>query len=292
VASGDFNGDDHPVIIVEISGVWQLVLLPLPPGFTGEATGITAKDEIALITGKLYDRNGREHAVYWRSSEQQPVEHFTLNYLAALVPGGESAATGALYDADTDRVFFSGSAVDETGEPQAVQWVVENDGATYVSRLASLPHTVASAASWYGASSPYLALAGYCETDRGRTRPAYWTLDMNNPLITSVRSLPLGGWRGGRVNGIIAILIGLLAPGEVHGPYGSSAALWLAPRNGPASFFDLNLAVDNLPPGARLTEAVSILPYMEQENLYKVIAGGVGNGGGLHAAIIDLDFGQ
>ncbi len=299
----DEEGLPRAAFTVEIAGHGWTLPLPTPPGMIGEATGLIAIGPdihglIIVVCGKLYDRNGGEHAVYWRSSEERPMEEFSLNFLEGLTPGGDSAAVDvwehAAQTPGRGSIFIAGYAVDESGLPQAVEWVVENDETHWVGRLASLANAVgsmANAVSEVDASTPKLAFAGNSEMERGRTRPTLWTVELENPVISSVRSLPLGGYRGGQANGIIAILIGLLVPGEVHGPGGSSAALWIAPRSGPAALFNLNLAVDNLPPGLRLTEAVAILPYVEQDNLYKIIVG-AGAGGGPHAAIVDVDFGQ
>jgi hypothetical protein len=102
--------------------------------------------------------------------------------------------------------------------------------------------------------------------------------------------LPLGGLQGGRANSIIAILIGLLVPGQVSGTQGGAAALWVAPTGGGVTLLNLNRLAGDLPPGARLTEALFMLPYIEQDNVYRVGAS-ASIGGVPHAAIVYVHSG-
>jgi hypothetical protein len=152
-----------------------------------------------------------------------------------------------------------------------VQWSFDRGNAR-VRALTTLPDGCDSSArtETVGANES-ITIGGAIRAPQGPERPVLYDMDRDG-LITFL-PLPIGA-SGGRVNSIIAILIGLMAGGEVDTPQGSSAAIWINQPEIPdaSRAIDLNRLPSNRPPGTRLLAVhAMILPYIEQDNLYTFV---------------------
>lgn len=195
---------------------------------------------------------------------------------------GDADITGLAVE--LENVAVTGYSFTQDGRQQATLWQlrhqdleVENDETHWVGHRTFLPGGSPSQARTETVdNNETIAVGGTRTNATGKTLPAIWLANSSRATWQG-RNLPLpDGFNGGRVNGIIAILIGLLVPGDVSHPNGQSAAIWHIDALGNASVVDLNTIQSNLPDGAHLNSVQSILPYMEQESLFKIIGSATG----------------
>jgi hypothetical protein len=278
---GDFNGDgvrdlacagavrdeagsDQPALwIVDVEAA---VRVPLGDGDDvlrfGEAvrvaTGDFNRDSIPDIVtaGWATDDDGVKRAfvhITWGDGQT------TLDFLPPLEPGLDAAAMGAAtLEGDPDQPIIIGSVYNAVGEPQAALWRHETGEWSDPERLGNLQGGDASSAWTFTDLGPgTFVIGGYAENAGGNALPAMWT---GSDGDWTVRRLPLpSGFQQGRVNSIIAVLIGIVAAGEMNGAGGPSAALWVVPRNGRPRVFDLNRFHSNLPDDQYALESVEAL---------------------------------
>ncbi|MBL8880935.1 MAG: VCBS repeat-containing protein [Phycisphaerales bacterium] len=112
------------------------------------------------------------------------------------------------------------------------------------------------------------------DSGTGKTMAASWLANANGGSEASFLALPSGRFDEGRANGIIAILIGLLTAGDVSGPDGRAAAIWIHQDEIPLAI-NLNSLSSNRPLGTRLVTANGLLPYVEQSNVFAVVGDAV-----------------
>ncbi len=195
------------------------------------SVGLLEEEGIYFAVGRVETRNGRQLAAVWSGSNSAEME---LEVLPGTPAGGNSSATGYL-DLKLKDVLVSSIVTPAGGEPQAAYWV-RSDNAW--SGPLALPD-LGGGSSAFGIAQGVrnAVLAGEVENANSEMTPAFW---FNGGAVLSTPSLP-GGYDGGRVNGIIAILIGLVvAGGDVTADGISSAALFTGQPGRPGSVLDLN----------------------------------------------------
>jgi hypothetical protein len=251
------------------------MVLPTPGGRGGEALGVAAGDvngdgvpEI-IVCGFYVDIGSSERqACLWFCDW---VDYY-LDFVALppIVPDGDSEALAVAFDASSGQAQASGYSYDSLGNRTAVVWYVNEMGAV-ATALTDLPDGFDSAArtEMVGLNEA-ITVGGSVRNPQGVELPALFTRS-GGEVTTRLLQLPAGA-TGGQVNSIIAILIGLLVGGEVNGPQGSSAAIWINQGEIPSAsrVYDLNRLASNRPEDVRLRSVNMLLPFIEQDNLYRV----------------------
>ena len=200
------------------------------------SVGLLEDEGIYFAVGRVETRNGRLLAAVWSGSDPAEME---LEVLPGTPAGGDSSATGYI-DLKFKDVLVSSIVTPAGGEPQASYWVRTEDG---WSGPVALPDLGGGSSAFGVAQGVRNAVfAGEVENEDSEMTPAFW---FNGGGVVSTPSLP-DGYDGGRVNGIIAILIGLLVGGgDVTADGISSAALFTGQPGRPGVVLDLNLAAWN-----------------------------------------------
>ncbi|MBK8268968.1 MAG: FG-GAP repeat protein [Planctomycetes bacterium] len=201
------------------------------------------------------------------------------------LPGGNTGGDCGIHSMvlEFQSVLISGFSQTPNGHEQATIWrmrAVEfdldsNETIWNVERSMLPGGRPSSARTETVENNESITVGGSNTPSIGKTLPAVWSANSSS-LGWQLRNLPLPeGANGGRVNGIIAILTGLLVPGDVSGPDGSSAAMWMVDANGEAIGINLNSFPSNHPE-FYLNSVSCILPYMEQYPVYKMIGSATG----------------
>ncbi len=265
------GGKPLPAWYLRIDGAIALGVLPEQGDAGGEGLAIMAEwtraGLIIVVCGKSLHMDGSEQATVWecllRNGDPNDVL-IRATVLEALSMGGETDAAAWLECGEFRAAC--GSSRDADGTPHAVCWRETDEGWQAPAALTNLPggdRSRARGAATDGSSNTVM-FSGTAENHMGRMVPAVWTVEANG--MQSVRGLRLPSqFHQGRANGIIAILIGLLVPGEMSGMNGSVAALWTVTGQGSSVGLNLNAVASELPIGTVLRSAKAILPYVEQD---------------------------
>jgi FG-GAP repeat len=285
VTVGSRDGDDAIYFVGGVGGgtkrpsLWTVgpvenATLTILPSDTnrGEALSVAVADlngdgfQDLAVCGYTYDAAGNRVATAWFGAAGSHTFHeFELPTAA----GGPGSTANALLSDGTSNVLISGAIDLPGGGRSAALWTI-SDSNVSVQRVGELPPGNGSLArtETVGANET-LTIGGVTSVGNGVSRPTVW-MDIAATGNYESRILPTGLNPNGRVNSIIAILIGLLVAGDTNGPGGSSAVVWSLSDAGDVRMFDLN-SITRRPPGTRLTSACCLLPYMEQDNLFRVV---------------------
>lgn len=283
----DDQGVDHPALwVLGTAGndTISLIDLPTPSNHGGEALRVATGDingdgaaEI-IVCGWSMGLAQTARATLWVGT---PEDGFVRQVLPSLVPDGDAQAIAI--SVSLNESVVCGTATDGNGTPQAVMWTM-NSQAPAIEALCDLPAGFGSTAQDIEVENDETHWVGHAIiSPAGIARPA---LSHDTTRGTwETQPLPLiGGMNTGRVNSIIAILIGLLAGGEGRGPDGPSAMIWVNQDEIPPAAIDLNRVASNRPAGVRLERVQMILPYIEQDNVFKFV------GDARHAAGLPVAF--
>lgn len=270
-----------------IQGV-RSIFLPYQQSFSGG---------VRVATGDI-DGDGRAEIIVagWSTTVQAPQQKcaciwISQNETAAMrrvmLPvidqSGPSQAFEPYLSLTLEDTMISGFSSDSSGRRQATSWSVSPE--IFYNPEAPIDITLlpggrpSTALTETVGRDEMITIAGSRTNGTGKTMPAVWIANNVSRSWTG-RNLTLpSGFNRGQANGIIAILIGLLVPGEMHGPAGASAALWHLGADGRQLLVDLNSLGGTMGGELHLSSADQILPYIEQDNLYKLIGRATGPGG-------------
>jgi hypothetical protein len=272
----------QPAAWVGVGAEANLFVLPTPENAGGEAHGVAVGDvdnddlPDIIVCGLVNVVDGTSNtmmaAIWFRMGDGN--DTFALRLLPGLSPDGDSAALDIAHTWDGDLrvgLHANGYSYDALGNRVAVRWMIDWDNPA-IRQIADLPPGYDSTArtETVGANET-ITVGGSIRAPQGPERPVLYDIDRDG-LITLL-PLPTSA-TGGRVNSIIAILIGLVAGGEVSTQQGSSAAIWINQPEIPnaSRVIDLNRLPSNRPQGVRLQAVHAlILPYLEQDNVYKFV---------------------
>ncbi len=243
----------------------------LPSRFGGEALGVAAGDVNGdgradiVACGYSYDDAGRRAATLWLTINGLDGNDRIETRLLSNPAGGESTATALAIE--LENVLISSWFEGPGGGTVAGVYSGSIDDLAFT-ELQSVPGGVSSRAQDIEVENDETHwVAGTVRPAGGVNRAALFEMDTDG--ATSARMLPMiDGTSNTQVNGIIAILIGLLVGGETELPGGRSATVWIVSGD-QARVVDLNRMTSNRPRGMRLSSVNMLLPYMEQDNLYK-----------------------
>lgn len=262
----------HPAVwLVDAAGNSHSRILP--SRFGGEALGVAAGDVNGdgradiVACGYTYDDAGRRAATLWLTTNGLGGNDQVETRLLSNPDGGESTATALAIE--LENVLISSWHEAPGGGTFAGVYSGAIDNLTFT-EVETVPGGVSSRAQDIEVENDETHwVGGTVRTAGGANRAALFGMDSDGS--TSARLLPMiDGTSNTQVNGIIAILIGLLVGGETETPGGRSATVWVVSGD-QARVVDLNRMSSNRPRGMRLSSVNMLLPYMEQDNLYKAV---------------------
>lgn len=239
--------------------------LPTPTGTLSSVTDLVidpfnASGEAGVIVVGRFTVGGLNRAAMWIG----PDDHGNFLFRSLHAETGAVQSEALAVDTNAEgRTVIAGNMIGTDGTTWPARWIVDGTSNTIMYSEMDVPSYSATAVvgDWNGDGRDTIGLSA--QGRAGSQPPALASLAGDELVEFESLTLP-PGHTGGTVNGIIAILIGLLVPGHTTGPAGQSACIWINQPEIPSNVIDLNAAARNLPLGTRLTTVRAMEPPTEE----------------------------